>query len=50
MDFLFHVPFVCTAAGTVAEIETVCFVNIEFRQRKKLILNLVLKELLISSK
>jgi hypothetical protein len=30
MDFLFHVPFFCTAAGAVAEI-----------QRKKLILNQV---------
>jgi hypothetical protein len=29
----------CTAAGAVAEIQTVCFVNIEFRERKKLILN-----------
>jgi hypothetical protein len=41
MDFLFHVPFFCTAAGTVAEIQTVCYVNIEFRERKKLILNQV---------
>jgi hypothetical protein len=50
MDFLFYVPFFGTAAGAVAEIQTVCFVNIEFRERKKLILNQVLKELLISSK
>jgi hypothetical protein len=41
MDFLFHVSFFCTAAGTVAEIQTVCFVNVEFRERKKLILNQV---------
>jgi hypothetical protein len=39
MDFLFHVPFFCTAGGAVAEIQTVCFVNIEFREGKKLILN-----------
>jgi hypothetical protein len=39
MDFLFHIPFFCTAAGAVAEIQTVCFVNIEFRESKKLILN-----------
>jgi hypothetical protein len=45
--FVFHVLFFCTAAGAVAKIQTVCFVNIEFRERKKLIL---LKELLISSK
>jgi hypothetical protein len=50
MDFLFHVPFFCTAAGEVAEIQTVFFVNIEFHERKKLILNQVIKELLISSK
>jgi hypothetical protein len=41
MDFLFHVPFFCTAAGAVAEIQTVCLVNIEFHERKKLILNQV---------
>jgi hypothetical protein len=30
MDFLFHVPFFCTAAaGAVAEIQTVCFVNMQ---------------------
>jgi hypothetical protein len=29
----------CCHAGAVAEIQTVCFVNIEFRERKKLILN-----------
>jgi hypothetical protein len=39
MDFLFHVPFFCTGAGAVAEIQSVCFVNIEFRDCKKLILN-----------
>jgi hypothetical protein len=50
MDFLFHVPFFCTAADAVAEIQTVFFVNIEFHECKKLILNQVLKELLISSK
>jgi hypothetical protein len=50
MDFLFYVPFFCTAAGAVAEIQTVCLIYIEFRERKKLILNHVLKELLISSK
>jgi hypothetical protein len=38
MDFLFYVPFFCTAAGAVAEIHTVLFVNIEFHERKKLIL------------
>jgi hypothetical protein len=41
MDFLFHVPFFCTAAGAVAEIQTVCFVNIELRERKKMILTQV---------
>jgi hypothetical protein len=46
MDFLFHVPFFYTAAAAVAEILTVCFVNIEIRERKKLILN----QVLISSK
>jgi hypothetical protein len=46
MDFLYHVPFFCTAAGAVAEIQTVYFVNIESRERKKLILN----QVLISSK
>jgi hypothetical protein len=38
MDFLFYVPFVCTAAGAVADIYTV---NIEFCEPKKLILNQV---------
>jgi hypothetical protein len=38
MDFLFHVPFFCTAACAVAEIQTVFFVTIEFHERKKLIL------------
>jgi hypothetical protein len=45
MDF-FHVPFFCTATAAVAEILKVCFVNIEFRGAKKLILN----QVLISSK
>jgi hypothetical protein len=27
MDFLFHVPFFCTTADAVAELQTVCFVN-----------------------
>jgi hypothetical protein len=35
MDFLFHVPFFCTAATAVTEILTVLFVNIEFRERQK---------------
>jgi hypothetical protein len=35
MDFLFYVPFFCTAAGAVTETQTVCFVNIEFRERQK---------------
>jgi hypothetical protein len=39
MDFLFHALFFCTAAAVVAEILTVCLVNIKFRERKKLILN-----------
>jgi hypothetical protein len=43
MDFLFHVPFFCTATtAAVADILTVCFVNIEFYVRKKQILNKVL--------
>jgi hypothetical protein len=42
MDFIFHLPYFCTAAAAVAEILTVCFVNIEFRERKKLILNQIL--------
>jgi hypothetical protein len=41
MDFLFHGSLFCTAAGAVAEIQTDCFVNIEFRERKKLNLNQV---------
>jgi hypothetical protein len=41
VDFSFHVPLFCTAAGAVAEIQTVCLVNIEFCERKKLILNQV---------
>jgi hypothetical protein len=43
MDFLFHVPLFCTAAGAVAEIQTVFSVNIEFRERKRLILNQIKK-------
>jgi hypothetical protein len=39
MDFLFHVPFFCPAAAVVTEILNICFVNIEFCQLKKLILN-----------
>jgi hypothetical protein len=40
MDFLFHVPFFCTAAMLVQLLRyrQFCFVNIEFRERKKLIL------------
>jgi hypothetical protein len=38
MDFLFYVPFFCTAAGVVADI---CFVNIKFFEHKKLISNQV---------
>jgi hypothetical protein len=34
MDFLFHIPFFGTAAGAVAEIQTVCFVKIEFHEQK----------------
>jgi hypothetical protein len=41
MDFLFHVLFCCTAADAVTEIQSFCFVYIEFRERKKLILNQV---------
>jgi hypothetical protein len=41
MDFLFNVLFLCTAAGAAAEIQTVCFVNIEYREGKRLILNQV---------
>jgi hypothetical protein len=41
MDFLFHVLFFCTAADAVIEIQSFCFVYIEFRERKKLILNQV---------
>jgi hypothetical protein len=41
MDFLFYVPFFYTAAAAVAEILTVYFVNIVFRECKKLILNQV---------
>jgi hypothetical protein len=46
MDFLFYLPFFCTAAA-VTEIFKICFVNVEFFERKKL---KVKKELLISSK
>jgi hypothetical protein len=41
MDFLFYVPFFCTAAAAVTEILNVCCVNIELFERKKLILNQV---------
>jgi hypothetical protein len=41
MDYLFHVPFFCTGGGVVTEIYTVCLVNIEFLERKKMILNQV---------
>jgi hypothetical protein len=41
MDFLFYVPFFCPAAAVVTEILNVCCVNIEFFERKKLILNQV---------
>jgi hypothetical protein len=34
---IFEIFSFCSAAGAVAEIWTVCFVNIEFRERKKLI-------------
>jgi hypothetical protein len=34
MDFLFNVPFFCTAAAVIIEIERL-FVNIEFRERQK---------------
>jgi hypothetical protein len=47
MDFLIHGTFFCTTtAAAVAEILTVCFVNIEFHEHKKLIFN----QILISSK
>jgi hypothetical protein len=36
MDFLFYVPFFCTAAAEVTEILNICFVNVEFFDRKKL--------------
>jgi hypothetical protein len=39
MDFLFYIPFFCNTAVAVAEIQTVCLVNIDFRERIKLILN-----------
>jgi hypothetical protein len=34
MDFLFYVPFFCTAAAVITEIERL-FANIEFRERQK---------------
>jgi hypothetical protein len=36
MDFLFYVPFFCTAAAVVTEILNICFVNVEVLERKKL--------------
>jgi hypothetical protein len=39
MDFLFYVPFFCTAAAVVNEILNVCFENIEFCKRKQAIFN-----------
>jgi hypothetical protein len=36
MDFLFYVPFFCTAAAALTEILNVCLVNVEFYERKKL--------------
>jgi hypothetical protein len=48
MDFLFHITFFCTAAAAVAEILTVCFVNIEFGERKKLILKFSFRPNVIS--
>jgi hypothetical protein len=36
MDFLFYVPFFCTASDAVTEILNVCLVNVEFFERKKL--------------
>jgi hypothetical protein len=36
MDFLFYVPFFCTAAAVVTEILNICLVNVEFLERKKL--------------
>jgi hypothetical protein len=48
MVFLFHITFFCTAAAAVAEILTVCFVNIEFGERKKLILKFSFRPNIIS--
>jgi hypothetical protein len=36
MDYLFYIPFFCTAAVAVTEILNICFVNVEFFERKKL--------------
>jgi hypothetical protein len=36
MDFLFYVPFFCTAAAVVTEILNIGLVNVEFLERKKL--------------
>jgi hypothetical protein len=41
MDFLFHIPFFCTAAAAVLA-RGGLFLNVDFRERKKLILNQVL--------
>jgi hypothetical protein len=34
MDFLFYVPFFCTAAAAVTEILNIYFVNVEFLSAK----------------
>jgi hypothetical protein len=39
MDFLFYVLFFYTADAAVTEIQTVSFVNIEFRERKPFVSN-----------
>jgi hypothetical protein len=35
MDFLFYIPFFCTAAGAAAEIYTVWYAYIEFHECQK---------------
>jgi hypothetical protein len=42
MDFLFHIPFFCTAAAAAVLARGGLFLNVDFRERKKLILNQVL--------